>query len=90
MTAASNKQTIATAGGTPIVAEVGGGVGHDASVKVTLSSSVTFTLPVGFPQSPHQTGAEVAKKTSVFGSGTVLSEYTTSAAALVAAGKAHY
>lgn len=85
----SNPQTLGTVNGTPIVAELGGGLGTDVLVRVTLSANYVMVAPPGFPSRPP------AGTSTPFFPHTVLSGATVSflkpeAAALVAAGAAVY
>jgi len=82
----SNTQTLGTLNGTALVVDIGAGYGSDAVGTVTLSKTWVPARPAGTPVSPDQTGSEVARKTSSYGSGTVLSTFSAVTKAIKAAG----
>jgi hypothetical protein len=86
----SNPQTLGAVNGTPIVADIGGGLGNDVIALVTLSTDYVMVNPPGFPLRPPAVG-EVSKRLwPTVPNGTTCKFLKPEAAALVAAGAAVY
>jgi hypothetical protein len=86
----SNPQTLGTVNGTPIVADLGLGLGTDVLARVTLSADYIMVSPPGFPVRPPADG-EVSKRLwPIVPNGTTCKFLKPEAAALVAAGAAVY
>jgi hypothetical protein len=89
----SNPQTLGTANGSPVIAELGGGLGANESlVRVNLTADYTMLDPGGFPERPPAGNASYVNKgiPRTITSGTTVSFLKPEAAALVAAGAAVY
>jgi hypothetical protein len=86
----SNPQTLGSVNGTPIIADIGGGLGSDVLARVTLSADYIMVRPPGFPVRPPSDG-EVSKRLfPTVPNGTTCKFLKPEAAALVAAGAAVY
>lgn len=86
----SNPQRVGNVGGTPIVAELGGGLSPDRLATVTLSADYTMEKIPGFPSRPPAGGATPKALPKVIASGSTVQFLVPEAAALVAAGAATY
>jgi hypothetical protein len=86
----SNPQTLGAVNGTPIVADLGLGLGTDVLARVTLSADYVMTNPPGFPLRPPA-DSEISKRLfPTVPNGTTCKFLKPEAAALVAAGAAVY
>ncbi len=86
----SNPQTLGSVNGTPIIADIGPGLGTDVLARVTLSADYVMVRPPGFPTRPPA-GGDVGKRPfPTIPSGTTCQFLKPEAAALVAAGAAIY
>lgn len=87
---ASNLQTLGIVGSTPIVADIGAGVGSAGAVSVVLTSDYAMLGPAGYPSRPSFTGAATPQYPHTISSGATLSVLAPEALALVDAGAANY
>lgn len=55
-----NLVVVGSVGGTPVQADVSGGLGSAVPIRVTLSQNYTLATPPGWPQRPFATGADQA------------------------------
>lgn len=85
-----NPQTLGTVNGTPIVADLGGGLGSSALVGVTLSATYVMSNLPGFPIRPPADGEVSKRHFPSVPSGTTCKFLKPEADALVAAGAATY
>ena len=77
-------------GATAIQADISGGVGTAAAVRVSLSTPYALAYPPGWPTRPGFDGAALASITGTIASGTTFSFLAPEAAGLVSAGAANY
>lgn len=89
----SNPQKLGTVNGSPVIAELGGGLcANENLVRVTLTADYTMLDPGGFPERPPAGTSSYINKglPRTLTSGTTVSFLKPEAAALVAAGAAVY
>lgn len=86
----SNPQTVGTVLGSPIVADLGGGLYPGITVFVTLSANYQMLSPPGYPTRPFATGAQAKFPGGLVPNGTRIAFLKPEADALVNAGAATY
>jgi hypothetical protein len=79
----SNPQTLGAVNGTPIVADLGLGLGTDVLVSVTLSANYVMANLPGFPVRPPSNGEVRSRLFPTVPSGTTCKFLKPEAAALV-------